>query len=148
MRVEREAEIAASPEEVYAVVMDPRRLEDWVSIHERLEDAPDGQLKRGSELTQCLKLAGRKFTVAWKVVEDERPSRVVWEGKGPVGSRASIEYGLEPDGEGGTRFAYVNEYDLPGGPLGKLAGRTVSRVTAGELDKSLARLKALLEDRS
>lgn len=145
MRVEREAEIVALPEDVYAVVMDPRRLEDWVSIHERLEDAPEGQLKKGSKLTQCLKLAGRKFTVDWTVVEDDRPNRVVWEGKGPVGSRARVEYGLERSDDGGTHFSYANEYDLPGGPLGKLAGRTVSRVTAGELDKSLERLKALLE---
>ena len=145
MRVERETEIAAPPEDVYAVVMNPRRLEDWVSIHERLEDAPDGQLKKGSKLTQCLKLAGRKFSVRWTVVEDDRPRHVVWEGEGPVRSQASVTYELEPNDDGGTSFSYGNEYELPGGPLGKLAGRTVSRATAGELDKSLERLKRLLE---
>lgn len=145
MRVERETEIAAPPEDVYAVVMNPRRLEDWVSIHERLEDAPDGQLKQGSKLTQCLKLAGRKFSVRWTVVEDDRPRRVVWEGEGPIRSQARVTYELEPNDDGGTSFSYGNEYELPGGPLGKLAGRTVSRATAGELDKSLERLKRLLE---
>lgn len=145
MRVERETEIAASPEAVYAVVMDARRLEDWVSIHEALEDAPDGQLKHGSKLTQCLKLAGRKFRVHWTVVEDDCPRRVVWAGEGPVRSRASVTYELEPNGDGGTRFVYANEYELPGGPLGKLGGRAVSRVTSRELDRSLERLKALLE---
>jgi carbon monoxide dehydrogenase subunit G len=145
VRVERSTEIGAAPERVYEVVMDPARLEDWVSIHESLIESPGGGLKKGSELVQCLKLAGRKFNVHWKVVEDDHPKRVVWEGQGPVHSHAKVIYGLERNGDGGTRFSYVNEYDLPGGPLGKLAGRTVAGVARREADKSLQRLKKLLE---
>jgi carbon monoxide dehydrogenase subunit G len=145
VRVERSTEIDTAPERVYEVVMDPRRLADWVSIHESLIEAPGGELKEGSELVQCLKLAGRKFNVHWKVVEDNCPKRVVWQGQGPVHSHAKVIYGLEPNGDGGTRFSYTNEYDLPGGPLGKLAGRTVAGVARREADKSLERLKKLLE---
>jgi carbon monoxide dehydrogenase subunit G len=145
VRVERSTEIGAAPERVYEVVMDPARLEDWVSIHESLIESPGGGLKEGSELVQCLKLAGRKFNVHWKVVEDDHPNRVVWEGQGPVHSHAKVIYGLERNGDGGTRFSYTNEYDLPGGPLGKLAGRTVAGVARREADKSLQRLKKLLE---
>jgi hypothetical protein len=39
----------------------------------------------------------------------------------------------------------VNRYDLPGGALGRIAGRTVARVTQKELEGSLQRLKALVE---
>jgi hypothetical protein len=39
----------------------------------------------------------------------------------------------------------MNEYDLPGGPLGKLAGRSVYGVARKEADRSLERLKKLLE---
>jgi carbon monoxide dehydrogenase subunit G len=145
VRVERSTEIGAAPERVYEVVMDAARLEDWVSIHESLLEAPAGGLKEGSELVQCLKLAGRKFNVHWKVVEDDRPNRVVWEGQGPVHSHAKVIYGLERNGAGGTRFSYMNQYDLPGGPIGKLAGRTVAGVARKEVDRSLDRLKKLLE---
>ena len=144
MKVERTTHIAASPERVYEVVMDPRRLADWVSIHQELIEAPEGELAHGSELTQCLKLAGQRFKVHWKVVEDDCPRHVVWEGTGPVRSHARVVYDLEPE-DGGTRFSYLNEYDLPGGPLGRLAGRTMSRVTEKEADRSLQRLKAILE---
>ncbi len=144
MKIERTIQIAAPPERVYEVVMNPRRLEDWVTIHHSLIEAPDGELKEGSELTQCLKLAGQRFKVRWTVVHDEPCRRVVWEGKGPVRSHARVVYELEPNREG-TRFSYSNEYDLPGGPLGRIAGRTMSRVTEKELDGSLRRLKALLE---
>ncbi len=144
MKVERATDIAAPPERVYEVVMDPGRLEDWVTIHQSLVEAPGGELKHGSELVQCLKLAGRRFNVHWEVVEDDCPKRVVWEGKGPVHSHARVVYELEPNGDG-TRFSYTNEYDLPGGPLGKLAGRSVSGVARREADRSLERLKKLLE---
>jgi carbon monoxide dehydrogenase subunit G len=144
MKAEREIEIAAPPERVYDLVMDPRRLEDWVTIHHHLEEAPAGRLEKGSELVQCLKLAGSRFTVHWKVVENDPCERVVWEGEGPMHSHARVVYDLERDGEG-TRFCYSNEYKLPGGPLGRLAGRSMSRVTGKAMDDSLRHLKELAE---
>ena len=124
--------------------MDPRRLADWVSIHKRLEDAPRASSKKGSELTQKLRLAGKDFKVAWTVVEDDAAKRVVWEGKGPARSKAKVIYEFTPAGDG-TRFNYVNEYDLPGGALGRMAGPMVKRVTQGELEDSLANLQKLAE---
>ena len=144
MKVERTVRLTAAPRDVYDVVMDPARLEDWVTIHDHLVGDPPSPLKKGSRLTQCLRLAGKRFKVRWTVVENDPCRKVVWEGRGPVMSHAQVEYRFEPDGEG-TRFSYVNQYDLPGGPLGRIAGRTVSRVTTREVDGSLQKLKALVE---
>jgi carbon monoxide dehydrogenase subunit G len=144
MKVERTVDIAAGAREVYEVVMDPARLGDWVTIHDHLEDAPNGQLRRGSKLTQTLRLAGQRFKVRWTVVENEFCKRVVWEGRGPVGSHALVVYRFD-ENERGTRFSYMNQYDLPGGVFGRMAGRAVSRVTEKELDGSLQKLKSLLE---
>ena len=85
-----------------------------MTIHHHLEDAPNGRLKKGSKLTQYLKLAGKKFKVRWTVVENDPCERVVWEGRGPVASHARVVYGFEGNGDG-TTFSYLNEYDLPGG---------------------------------
>jgi uncharacterized protein YndB with AHSA1/START domain len=145
VKVERAVDIAATPERIYAVIMDPACLARWVTIHAALEDAPDGALVQGSELTQRLQLAGRSFTVHWKVVENRTARHVVWEGRGPMRSHAGVTYDLEPAGNGGTRFTYTNEFALPGGPLGRAAAPIVKRVTAGELDRSLSRLRALVE---
>jgi carbon monoxide dehydrogenase subunit G len=144
MKLERSITIAAPPERVYDTVMDPSRLEDWVTIHRHLVDAPNGPLQKGSKLTQSLRLAGRSFTVRWTVVENNPCKQVVWEGRGPVASHARVVYGFDKDGEG-TRFSYVNEYDLPGGLLGRAAGRAVGRITQKELEGSLRRLKSLVE---
>jgi len=144
VKLERSITIAAPPERVYDTVMDASRLEDWVTIHRHLVDAPNGPLQKGSKLTQSLRLAGRSFTVRWTVVENNPCKQVVWEGQGPVASHARVVYGFEKDGEG-TCFSYVNEYDLPGGPLGRAAGRAVARITQKELEGSLQRLKSLVE---
>ncbi|MBD0282342.1 MAG: SRPBCC family protein [Thermoleophilaceae bacterium] len=144
MRVERTVDIAAPPERVYEVIMDPSRLDEWVTIHHHTEGAPPDRLERGSKLTQCLKLAGRKFKVRWTVIENDPCRLVVWEGRGPVASHARVEYRFSPNGDA-TSFSYTNEYDLPGGVLGRLAGRTVSRVAGRELNSSLQRLKLLVE---
>ena len=39
-------------------------------------------------------------------------------------------------------LSYLNEYDLPGGPLGRIAGRAVAKVTEKELERLLRRLKS------
>jgi uncharacterized membrane protein len=144
VRVEHTTKVAAPPKRLYDVVMDPRRLGDWVTIHQRLEGRPPVPLEEGSRLTQVLRLAGKRFKVHWTVVENEPCERVVWEGKGPVASRARVEYRFEPDRDG-TNFSYLNEYDLPGGALGRFAGKAVARVTQKELEGSLRQLKSLVE---
>lgn len=145
MKVERSIHIEAAPEEVYRVVMDPRRLKEWVSIHDRLKHAPGGELAAGSKLSQRLKVAGTKFTVRWTVVEDDCPNRVVWEGEGPAGTSAKVAYDFKAN-RGGTDFSYLNEYEVPGGAAGKLAGKAVSGAAKRETERTLERLKALVED--
>ena len=53
-------------------------------------------------------------------------------------------YELE-ERDGGTRFSYLNEYELPGGAAGRIAGRAVSAAAGREVERSLERLKQLLE---
>jgi uncharacterized membrane protein len=144
MKVSHRERVAAPAKDLYDVVMDPRRLEDWVTIHHHLEGSPPVTLRKGSKLTQCLRLAGKKFKVHWTVVENKPCKRVVWEGRGPVASQCRVEYLFDGDGDG-TEFSYSNEYELPAGPLGRFAGRAVSRVTQKEVEGSLRRLKALVE---
>lgn len=144
MRVERTIQIAADPSRVYELVMDPDRLADWVTIHGGLKDAPQGELRKGSELTQCLKLAGQRVNVHWKVVTADRPKRVEWEGRGPVRSKARVVYDFDPS-DTGTCFCYLNEYHAPGGPFGRIADRVLAGTSGREADRSLQRLKRLAE---
>ena len=144
MKIERSIVIAAPPDAVYDLVMDPSRLGDWVTVHEELLHAPNGVLDKGDELSQKLKVAGQAFKVNWTVATAHRPPDLAWEGRAPRGTKARVSSDLEPRGDG-TCFNYVNEYDLPGGPLGKLGGKAFESTAAKEADRTLVRLKGLLE---
>ena len=143
-KLEREIHIDAAPEDVYSKLMDPDCLGDWVTIQDELLEAPDGDLEQGSELVQRCKVAGQRFKLKWKVEQAERPHKTVWKGKGPLGSKAKVTYDLA-ENNGGTDFTYTNEYSLPGGPLGRVAGRAVVGASGAEADKTLKRLKKLIE---
>jgi uncharacterized protein YndB with AHSA1/START domain len=144
-RVHCAIEIAAPPVRVWEVVMDPRRLADWVTIHRSVSDVP-ARLTRGSSFEQTLNLRGAHLHVAWTVVDVDQPRRAVWEGQGPAHSRATIVYALRPDGESGTIFDYTNEFRPPGGALGAVAGRVlVGGLSQREAQRSLQRLKQLIE---
>ena len=144
-KLEREIHIDAAPEDVYSKLMDPDCLGDWVTIQDELLEAPDGDLEQGDELVQRCKVAGRKFKLSWTVEQAERPHKTVWKGKGPLGSKAKVTYDLAAN-EGGTDFTYTNEYSLPGGPIGKVAGRAVVGASGAEGDRTLKRLKKLIEE--
>lgn len=138
-------EIDAPPERVWAVVMDPRRLADWVTIHRRVDRVPQ-RMAPGATFEQTLNLRGAPLHVAWTVVALDEPRRAVWEGQGPAHSRASIVYELHPIDEHATRFDYTNEFKPPGGPLGAVAGRVlVGGLSQREAQRSLQRLKQLVE---
>lgn len=144
-KLEREIHIDATPEDVYAKLMDPDCLGEWVTIQDELLEAPDGDLVQGSVLVQRCKVAGQKFKLKWKVEKAERPSKTVWNGRGPFGSKAKVTYDLA-ENNGGTDFTYTNEYSLPGGPVGKIAGRAVVGASGAEADKTLQRLKKMIEE--
>ena len=146
--VHAEIEINAPPQRVWDTVMDPRRLKDWVTIHRSVSNISDEPLRRGSTMDQMLHMRGVSFHVHWTLKDVSSPRRAEWEGQGPAHSEARIRYQLSGDGKGPTRFAYTNEFHTPGGRLGDMASRFIVGATSErEANRSLARLKALLERR-
>jgi carbon monoxide dehydrogenase subunit G len=138
-------DIAAPPEAVWAVVMDPERLHEWVSIHRGLVEFSNGTPAVGATMEQCLALRGAKFKVKWELAQCDAPHLAEWRGKGPARSKAETEYRLEAH-DGGTRFHYRNEFKAPLGPLGAVASKAlVGGLPEKEAHASLNALKALLE---
>jgi uncharacterized protein YndB with AHSA1/START domain len=143
--VDVETLITAPPQAVWDVVMNPKRLSEWVTIHRGVRDVSPGAPREGFEMSQGLSLRGITFHVRWELAECHPPRRALWEGRGPARSTAHIEYLLEPE-DGGTRFHYRNEFTAPLGPLGAAASRAlVGGISIREAQRSLALLKALVE---
>ena len=132
-------DIAAPPEHVWEVVMDPERLHEWVTIHRKLED------HTATTMVQVLCIHHVNFHVRWELEESDRPHHAHWKGRGPARSKAETEYRLDAV-DGGTHFAYRNEFKAPLGPLGAAASRAlVGGVPQREANASLQKLKAIVE---
>ena len=139
-------EIDAPIQRVWDTVMDPDHLKDWVTIHRSVREVSDEPLRKGSTMEQVLHIRGVSFHVHWTLTDVRSPERAEWEGQGPAHSLARILYELSGDGDGPTRFAYTNEFAVPGGRLGSMASHFIVGATSErEAHNSLARLKALLE---
>ena len=81
-------DIDAPPQKVFDTMLDPARLNEWVSIHRKVNDADDGKPHKGYEMEQTLCLRGANFKVKWKLTEFEPGEAATWEGRGPAHSYA------------------------------------------------------------
>jgi hypothetical protein len=89
-------------------------------------------------------VAGRTFDVRWTLLEARKPELAVWSAEGPKGSNADVRYELS-GADGGTRFGYENDFKLPGGAMGRLAGGIAGPPAKAAARSSLRKLKRLLE---
>ena len=146
--VSASTDIAVPPEQVWEMVMDPGRLDEWVTIHRKLLYADQGPPRVGYKMDQQLHLRGVNVDVHWQLVACSPGERAVWQGRGPARSRAHTEYLLNAV-DGGTRFDYRNEFRAPLGPVGALVSRAlIGGIPEREAKHTLERLRAHLESGS
>ena len=139
-------EIAAPPARVWAAVMDPSRLGEWVTIHRDLRSCDEGPPRIGYRMSQQIQLRGVSLEVHWLLTQCTPDEHAVWEGRGPARSHALTEYRLHETDDGDTRFDYSNEFHAPFGPLGALASRAlVGGIPEREATHTLERLRTLVE---
>jgi uncharacterized protein YndB with AHSA1/START domain len=140
--------IEAPVDRVWETIMDPSKLDQWVTIHRALKDVSSDPTRRGATMDQVMHIRGLNFHVHWMLVDVKAPTHAEWDGRGPAHSRARIRYELHSDGDSATEFEYFNEFTTPGGRLGDVATRViVGEASDREARNSLKRLKELLERR-
>jgi uncharacterized protein YndB with AHSA1/START domain len=145
--VRQSVTISAPQDAVWGALMDPHRLDDWVANHRELGELPELPLGDGDRFRQKLGVGPVSFWVEWEILEAREPELARWRGRGPGGSTAAVRYRIAPDGpDGATRFDYENDFEPPGGAVGRVAARAVN-ATVGEREarRSMRRLKQLLE---
>ena len=138
--------IDAAPQTVFDLVMDPDRLQDWVTIHRSVTPTSASTREPGATMDQVLSMRGVSITVHWTLASVSPPEQAEWQGRGPAGSKAYIRYRMSGPPEGPTQFEYTNDFSTPGGRLGMAASKVVvGSASEREAKRSLEKLKALLE---
>jgi len=138
-------EISVPQREVWEAIMDPARINEWVTIVQSIDHDDGGPLRPGYRMDQTLCIRGISFKVHWTLKYVEEPQYARWEGRGPARSRAVTEDRLVTR-NGVTRFDYHNEFRTPLGPIGAFASRAfVGGIPQKEANASLQLLKQILE---
>lgn len=137
----RERTIAAPPESVWALVVDPHHQPRWWPGVERMEGVD------GARFTQVLRSRrGRPVRADFTIVELEPERRVAWEQElagspfARVLERSLVTLELESAPEG-TRVSLAHEQTLRG--TSRTGGWMLRRATARRLDEALAGLAAI-----
>ena len=117
--------IEASAKEVWDVVSDPRQLPRWDRHITKVVGVPPGGLEEGTEYTTLVTFFGVSAHVDAKVLEVRPPEYARIQLSGPV-IRATVTTTVEEIEEGRSRLTQEVDYQLRGGPLGRLASHALS----------------------
>ena len=134
-RSEASVEIARPAGDVFPWLLDTEKRLQWVSGLVSSAPLGDGRFR------ETMEQAGRRVDVTSSVVALEEPLRLEVRSEGR-GVSARLEHRLDPSGEG-TRLTSSLELKLGG--LLRLAGGVAAVQAQRSLERSLARLKELLE---
>jgi carbon monoxide dehydrogenase subunit G len=126
-----EADVDASPEQVWKVVADPRNLKEWDRHIWAVHGVPEEGLRRGSEYDTEIRFMGVRTRVHADVIDIDPPRYSKIRLRGLVD--ATVETFLEPVEGGRTALRHRVDYRFRGGPLGDLGARVVRAMGGASL---------------
>ena len=107
-----EAHIAKSAAVLFDYVTTPAHWLAWHPSSVALRGATDHSLEVGEEVTEEFRVAGRRGSVTWRVLERARPTRWAIGGRVAGGGSGTITYTLT-DQPAGTHFRREFVYAMP-----------------------------------
>jgi uncharacterized protein YndB with AHSA1/START domain len=145
VRIEKSIEIKASPEKVWEMLaLD--RLPEWNEEYGNVKYTSDvrnseDKYRVGASSHTNMKGAG---AIDFEITESLKNEKVTFRMIGKRANNAVVTYVLESVDDG-TNFVYVMTYELPWGILGKGLGKLAKGSLEKEGEKSLEKLKTILE---
>ncbi len=138
MALELQAEIPATPEEVFSVLADPSQASQWMPSIQKIERLDTGPFGVGTSWRET-RLAGKRTLVSTiRVTACERSSRLGLSVESDA-MEGAMTFTLTPTGPG-TRVQYAAE--IKGRGMMRLMGGTINKMMAQEDADLLQRLAA------
>jgi uncharacterized protein YndB with AHSA1/START domain len=134
-------EFSAPPEKVWAVMADPNRYEEWLTIHQGWRGEIPAELQVGTKLTEIVSVMGMANKIEWTVEVYQPPSTVKISGTGMAGVQVSFTLSVTPT-DSGSRAAIDAEFT--GQLVVGAIGAAVEKQSRKELDASLEKLAGLV----
>lgn len=134
-------ELAASPEDVWALCSNPNNFEKWLTLHVKWKGEVPAEFTQGSQVTEVISMMGMPNTIIWTVDEYDAPRKVSISGTGMAGVKVGIDLAVAP-ADAGSRFDLTA--DFAGQMIVGALGKAIEKQGAKELETSLDNFKTLL----
>jgi uncharacterized protein YndB with AHSA1/START domain len=142
MSVEESIDIRAPAALVFLALTDPRRGREWNTSITEIRDVTGLPVQVGTTWTQVVTMMGRAMTLHCRVIEFDPPRGGVIEVSGD--QRGRLWTRCQEHG-GVTRVTQGMDFVPPGGALGRLGMGLARGMISRELNKTLTRQRAVLE---
>ena len=138
--VTKTIDVAATPEDAFAVAADPARFEEWLTLHDGWPDGAPASTDAGAQFSQQMKIMGMPSRIEW-TVEERAATTLTLTGDGPMGAKLRTTIETAPS-DGGATVSYYSEFSGGGiqGPMGEM----VTKKAGEETEASLGKLKDLV----
>ena len=146
MKVQRSIEIAAPPEKIWPFLVEPEKILKWCITFKKFEYTSEQRSGVGTpfyieEKAGPMPLMKLNFTVT-ECVENEKLTFRMTSGSGVKGYEQSWTVEATPSG---SRFTFMENFELPFGIIGKLIGLVGQNTSNATVGKMLVKLKSLAE---
>jgi carbon monoxide dehydrogenase subunit G len=135
-------EIAAPQEKVWAIISDPSRFGEWLSVHTKWKETPPATLSKGSTMAEVLTIMGMANTINFTVEEYDAPNSTKFSGTGLAGAKIGFTLTVEANGDNAS-IASVDAEFISQMMVGAIGG-AIERASTKELSASLDKLATLV----
>ncbi len=132
-------------EYVFDYITEPDNMPAWNRNLVAIKDQSEGPVAAGTSWIQVFKLGVITTELPCRVLEYERPFRIVCEMMLPLGVRLLFSLELEPQGDG-TKVTYIADYEPPSSLRGKIAARLIENRVRRDTERNVDNLKAILQN--
>ncbi len=147
MKVEKTIKISAAPEKIWPYLVDPQKIPTWFDSFKRCECTSEKHTGVGTTYYVEEKVPGPLRKINFKSTTwNDNKNLTLEMTSGKNVNNYKIHWQLQKD-QSGTKFNFVEDVEMPFGPIGKLLGLMGQNTANKMVDNMLIKLKSLSENR-
>jgi carbon monoxide dehydrogenase subunit G len=140
--IQDSVQLPATQDAVWAVVSDPSRFDEWLTMHRSWQGDVPPQLHEGTQVTGVVSVLNMPVTITWTITAYDPPRHVTLAGTALAGVQVSIALDVAAAGPDDCAMTVVVSFDgqLVTGPI----GQAVENAGRAELQASTEKLRGTL----
>ena len=145
MKIERSVDIAAPPEKVWPLLLDPEKILQWFSLLRKFEFTGDKRSGVGTTFYYEEKSSGQLMKLNYVVTEWADNNKIAFKVTSGSLKKDDQVWRIEATPTG-SKFTMFEDLEMPMGVIGKVIGALFGEMMIGKnMEKILGNLKRLAE---